>query len=121
MSSVSTWLYKIARNVYLKEQRRTRGLSQLEREFVRSTPDHEPPAQDTLIEKQWLKKIVNEVLRTLPEQYRTVILLKEVENLSHRQISEIMGKSEASTKVLLFRAKQRFKEEYDRLGGSSYE
>ena len=120
MSSVSTWLYKIARNVYLHQIRENVRLNQLENRIANEQIDgrrsfNSPEAR---LEQHLLRETVNAVLQVLPEQYRTVILLKEVENLSHREIAVILGKTEASTKVMLFRAKQKFKEEYNRLGGS---
>ena len=119
MSSVSTWLYKIARNVYLHqirdEVRSTQLKNKIANEQITGRLSGSPEA---MLEHQWLRETVNSVLQILPEQYRTVILLKEVENLSHREIADILGKTAASTKVMLFRAKQKFKEEYDRLGGS---
>jgi len=119
MSNVSTWLYKIARNVYLLQIRKDIRSTQLENKMANEqiTGQQSFNSPEAMLEQQWLRETVNDILQVLPEQYRTVILLKEVENLSHREISDILGKTEASTKVMLFRAKQKFKEEYGRLGG----
>ncbi|MDQ7093185.1 sigma-70 family RNA polymerase sigma factor [Desulfosporosinus sp. PR] len=119
-ANVKTWLYKIARNVYLHQNREatrsTRLFNKLVNEQMTRQPSHNSP--EAILERRCLSDTVNEVLQALPEQYRTVILLKETENLSHREIADILNKTEASAKVMFFRAKQKFIEEYERLGGS---
>lgn len=119
-ASLSTWLYKVSRNVYLNQKRGEERLLELEHKVANNLRlnEHLAASPERVAEQNWLRQTVDTVLQRLPEQYRTVILFKEVEGLSHREISDILGKTEASTKVLLFRAKQRFREEYDRLGGS---
>ena len=118
-SSVKTWLYKIARNVYLHYIRDKARTNKLQQKIANenNAPQY-TPSPETGLEEKRLRETVRYVLQLLPEQYRTVILLKEVENLSHREIADIMEKSEASVKVMLFRAKQKFREEFDRLEGS---
>ena len=119
-ANLNTWLYKIARNVYLQQNREavrsTRLFNKLVNEQVTRQPS--PNSPEAIFEQRCLSDTVITVLQALPEQYRTVILLKETENLSHREIADILGKTEASARVMFFRAKQRFIEEYERLGGS---
>jgi len=119
-SKVSTWLYRTARNVYLSNQRRQRREEDLQQQAGgelqrRGTLDRSPPEER--LEQGQRRRVVEEALSRLPEDYRTAILLKEVEELSHAAMAEIMGKSVAASKVLLHRAKARFKEEYHRLEG----
>ena len=49
-------------------------------------------------------KLLEAAFDKLPEHYREVILLSRVVGLSHREIAEIMGRSESATRNLLYRA-----------------
>lgn len=115
-AKVSTWLFKIARNLYLNYQRgeaqdrRFQGV--LERERLGDEGKDDP---DVVIERQELSQRVQEILRDLPENFRSVLILKEVEKMSHAEIAQVLDKTVASTKVLLHRAKAKFREEYQRL------
>lgn len=119
-SKTTTWLFKVARNVYLNYSRKQARRSKLEIHPATELSE-ELAAKDYIPEQALDQKLIKEnvlhAMKKLPEQYRTVILLKEVEMLSHSEIAEIMGKTVPTTKVLLFRAKQRFQEEYSKLGG----
>lgn len=45
----------------------------------------------------------------LPVEYRTVFIMRAVENLSTKEVSEYLGISESSVKIRLKRAKQKLK------------
>jgi len=70
------------------------------------------------LERQELSHRVQEILSNLPEDFRSVIILKEVEKMSHNEIAQVLDKTVTSTKVLLHRAKKKFREEYRRLEGN---
>jgi hypothetical protein len=48
----------------------------------------------------------------LPEKYRLVLTLRELQDLSYRQIARTLKMSESAVETLLYRARLRFKEEY---------
>lgn len=52
-----------------------------------------------------LKEILNEAVSKLPEDQRTVVLLRDYEGYSYDEISEITGLSESQVKVYIFRAR----------------
>ncbi len=47
---------------------------------------------------------------TLPKMERQVLLLSAIEELSHREIATVIGKTEASVRGLLFRARARLRQ-----------
>ena len=49
-------------------------------------------------------KQVNKVIKQLPDQYREVIILRYIEELSMKEIANIIDRSEGATRVLLHRA-----------------
>lgn len=52
---------------------------------------------------------LEQAIRALPEGYRAVFLLAEVEGYAHREIAELLGISEGTSKSQLFYAKKRLR------------
>jgi DNA-directed RNA polymerase specialized sigma24 family protein len=67
---------------------------------------------DSLV--QWGNSLDSEYLekaiQSLPEGYRTVFLLIEVEGYPHKEVAEMLGISEGTSKSQLFYAKKRLRE-----------
>jgi RNA polymerase sigma-70 factor, ECF subfamily len=118
-SSVKTWLYAIARNTYLSKVNKIRSQSitftSFDEEFLSSEGSPADPAE-TLIEKE-RRIAVKKAIQTLPETYRTVVILKEFEELSYEEIAAIFEKTENWARVTFFRAKQKLKEIYTDIEG----
>jgi len=58
------------------------------------------------LDAEYLEKAI----QALPEGYRLVFVLTEIEGLSHREIGEVLGISEGTSKSQLFYAKKRLRE-----------
>jgi len=52
-----------------------------------------------------LKEVLNEAVKRLPDIQRTVILLRDYEGYSYREIGEVTSLSEAQVKVYIYRAR----------------
>jgi RNA polymerase sigma factor (sigma-70 family) len=52
-----------------------------------------------------LKKVLNEAVNRLPEDQRAVIILRDYEGYSYKEIGDITGLSEAQVKVYIYRAR----------------
>jgi len=63
-----------------------------------------------------LRREVWEVAAQLPDNYRTVLVLREFQGLDDASIAQAMSLSEAAIETLLQRARRRFKAEYLYLG-----
>jgi RNA polymerase sigma-70 factor (ECF subfamily) len=111
-AKVSTWLYKIARHVYLRDKKMQTRDDKLEKKLTYEQANNTYGNPEEELHEKILESQIQDALAKLPEQYRTIIILKEVEQLSHNDIAAVMGKTVSSTRVLLYRAKQRFQEEY---------
>ena len=70
--------------------------------------DHHSPHQ-ALIQKEQ-RRMIDQSLRLLPETQRLAFRLREVEEMSYRQIAESLDISEEMVKVSLFRARKKMKE-----------
>ena len=57
-----------------------------------------------------LGEILNKALATLKPEYRTLILLRDYEGYSYKEIAEITGFSEAQVKVYIFRSRKQLRE-----------
>ena len=92
----STWLFQITRFTLIDFYRRQKP--QVSLENIGELRD---------LDKLFVETQINEVkerLLLLPEKYQTVITLKYFEDLSHKQIAEIMGKTSTGVRVMLHRA-----------------
>ena len=87
-SSLSTWLYRIARNRRIDLARRERG------DFDPDEPMLQPagsPDLDQLVDIQQREEVVRSVLTSLPPEQLDLVKLAFFEGLSHSQISEATG------------------------------
>ena len=55
------------------------------------------------------------ILDRLPEKYRTILILREYEDLSYTAMAEVLGCSIGTVESRLFRARRRFKEALERM------
>ncbi len=112
-SKLSTWLYRIASNACLMRRRKEKkgdvSLSEMEEDFNIEPDDHRFNPDD-LLQKKEMGKIIEDALLELPEQYRIPFILKEIEQLPHQQIAEILEVSESNAKVRVHRARLMLRE-----------
>lgn len=114
-SSFFTWLYRIGVNAALShiKKNRLRRFFSFENinEEVSSTEILEALAVKTNSDKSALlselQEKLNEALQKLSPKHRTVVVLFEIEGLSHAEIGEIMGCSEGTVRSRLHYAKQQ--------------
>ena len=117
-SSFYTWVYRIAVNTstdHLSRHKRRR-LHLVEDTGTLDNGDRiegADGAAEPLLEKE-MREVTREVLQGLPEKYRTILVLREYEDLSYTAISEVLGCSIGTVESRLFRARKRFKEALER-------
>jgi RNA polymerase sigma-70 factor (ECF subfamily) len=110
-----TWLYRTVRNACLMSRRRrvdqpTRMLSLDELLPTGSGVHHLEPAKvgknpEQLLENAGLRRRLHSALARLPPAFRVVVFLREMEGLSTREASEVLGLSEDNVKARLHRAR----------------
>lgn len=64
----------------------------------------------TILEQEEQIALLDKLIQSLPEKQRTVFQLREVEEMSYKEIAYAMNISEDQVKVNLFRSRQRLKE-----------
>ncbi len=121
-SAFYTWMYRIAVNTANDHfSRRSRRRLQLVEDNATldnnapgvDAPDHAGAAAPLLEDE--MRQVTREVLDTLPEKYRTILVLREYEELSYTRMSEVLECSIGTVESRLFRARARFKEALERI------
>jgi len=114
-SSFYTWLYRIAVNKtinFLKQRKNKYHLSLNDLDFnAENDPDlvalvsHKTPVRDAGLSE--LQKKLNEALLKLSEPHRMVVILHDVQGMSHEEIAEIAGCNVGTVRSRLFYARQQ--------------
>lgn len=111
-SSFNTWITRILLNECLaQKKRRQRLLTEKEGPSQKSISMRTPAF--VLVNKE-LKSVLEDAVGHLPEKYRLVFMLREIEEMSVKETSEMLQIEETNVKVRLNRAKTMLK---DRLQG----
>lgn len=127
-SALGTWIYRIAVNTALIKRRGKRATLEVLLE------DHLPTFKDdghregdrAMLLADWsetpeeellsseTREIVRRLIAGLPEQYRVVLLLRDIEELSNEETAEILEETVPSVKSRLHRARMALREQLTR-------
>lgn len=104
-ASISTkWLIKTAHNVFIDYLRKNKIP-------IESFDIYEDDAKTADFDRSHRIDIID-MLNRLPLRYKIIIILKDHYGFSYSEIKEILGCSESTVKVTLFRARDKFREVY---------
>lgn len=114
-SSLFSWIYRIAVNISIDEIRRRKIRKTLSLDFFsdgilyseRKGKKAEDPSEHYLSSEK--KEVVREAIQKLPQLHKTVIILREYENLSYQEIGEVLKISIPAVKSRLFRAREELR------------
>lgn len=121
-AKITTWLYSIARNVALSRIRRSRRYSYLESdtlEHVQATTegdlsnkaDRSSPADDTVRSEEM--QLLHDAIGELSPSYREVVKLRDLEELSTREVAKRLDLSRVNVRVRLHRARKALREQLE--------
>jgi RNA polymerase sigma-70 factor (ECF subfamily) len=118
-SAFSTWLTRIALNEALQRVRQRSRVS-LVAEAPERESDMPPTDPERRASDRELARMLEASIDGLPETYRTVFVLREVDHLSTAEAAEVLGISEDLVKVRLHRARLALRDAlYERAGASA--
>jgi RNA polymerase sigma-70 factor (ECF subfamily) len=109
----STWMYRITANcaaTFHERRRRHLGAASLDDhadELLDASPDRDPELRATAA---LLRRDLESAVRRLPERLRTVLVLRDVYDLAHDEIADLLGITEGAAKVRLHRARRRLRD-----------
>ncbi|HEY3364217.1 MAG TPA: sigma-70 family RNA polymerase sigma factor [Symbiobacteriaceae bacterium] len=113
-SAFSTWLFRVATNTCLDELRRRGRLryASLDNPVAtdesllprQSVADEESPVERA--ERREVQAAVQRAIGRLPEEYRTVVVLRDLNDYSYHEIADLLGTSVGTVKSRLHRARQ---------------
>jgi RNA polymerase sigma-70 factor (ECF subfamily) len=122
-AKLSTWLHRIVVNACLMKlrSRRRRPESRIEDMlpgFLEDGHFDQPVAEwqksaDALIESDENRKLVQEAILALPDNYRTVLLLRDIEGYDTETTAKELDMSVAAVKTRLHRARQALRSQLD--------
>lgn len=126
-SLLGTWLHRIAVNASLmrlrsKKRRPEESIDELLPTFrddghARIEPRDWSPSALQLVESRETREFVRACIDRLPEMYRVVLLLRDIEEMDTSEAAEVLGVSEGVVKVRLHRARHALR----RLLGERFE
>lgn len=121
MSSERTWIFKIAKNklfdYYRKQYRQKTDILALDDQIASELSDPKQSIEEHL-QSTFESLEVRECLSQLPQQYRILLLLKYVEEISVKEIARIIDKSPKSVESMLQRARGAFIRKYQEMEGA---
>lgn len=123
-AAFSTWLTRIAIHEALARKRRRGRMEELDafpaNGDVMSILKSSAPTPETGAAQAEMRRILEEAVDRLPEAYRTVVVLREVEEMSVAETAESLGVTDAVVKTRLHRAHAMLRKQlYDRTRGGA--
>ena len=111
-SKLSTWVatiaFRMSINFIKKKELTIIDEAEVEKEIVDRIADNSFPAD--IISKDDSKSYIHKMILELPVQYRTVLTLYHLEEMSYPEIKEVTGMPEGTVKNYLFRGRKLLKE-----------
>jgi len=119
-SAFSTWIYRICQNLIFDFYRKNKKIKTVslsvsdlndgeskEKEIVDTNSGSEP--SEHVIRTEKIEKI-REIINSLPEDLREIVILRDLNNISYEQISEMLDIELGTVKSRLNRAREKIKD-----------
>lgn len=114
-SSLSTWIYRIATNVAMDRlrvpAREQAPEDELDAEEGQIPSDARSPSVEAIAIRTEMSACIREFVEHLPDHYKMVIVLSELEGFKNAEIASILGVSLETVKIRLHRARARLRED----------
>jgi RNA polymerase sigma-70 factor (ECF subfamily) len=114
-AQISTWLYTIASRACLRMRRRRKGAPERElslEEFIPASDGEfrlqipiEGLSPEAALQNKQLREALDAAINRLPKKYKMVLVLRDMEGLSAKEVGAIMGLNERAVKSRLHRAR----------------
>ncbi len=115
-AAIGTWLHRIAVNAALMKRRRAGSRPEVALDPLLPTFDETahhaevvhtwPASAETIVMRAQTRTAVRQCIDQLPDTYRTILMLRDIEELSTTETAAALGISENAVKIRLHRARQ---------------
>src|ERR671935_101362 len=127
-AALGSWIYRITTNLSLNKRRGKRRELETSLDDLLPTflPDGHRAGERAFVVADWsampdeallsgeARRVLEAALDRLPEHYRAVLVLRDVEELSNEEVAEVVGDSVAAVKTRLHRARMALREQLTR-------
>ena len=127
-SALGSWVYRITANAALNKRRgkRQEVETSLEEQLPSFTADGHREGARAYVLADWsqnperdllsgeTRQVLQRAIDRLPEHYRAVLMLRDVEELSNEEVAEVTGESVPAVKSRLHRARMALREQLTR-------
>jgi RNA polymerase sigma-70 factor (ECF subfamily) len=123
-SSLSTWIYRIATNAAMDQLRHPHARSMqgpacaatpadtdLDRDAEDVWAEASIPSVETSVMREEMSQCVRDFVDRLPDNYKSVIVLSELEGFKNSEIGDILGISLDAVKIRLHRAREKLRQD----------
>ena len=114
---VRPWVFRIARNVCLMQRRRSVFAPAHEVSTGELLPAEEPSGPELPPDREYLRgelrAVLDRIICELPPAYRSVVVLRDLEELSTEETAQIMDLEPDAVKTRLHRARQAMRQKLD--------
>jgi len=120
-SKLSTWIYRIATNTAMDRLRSSSAKILFASHSLTDEDDlavgrgqvseDNAPRLDALLIRQEMNECIRGIVDSLPENYRTVLVLSDLEGLTNAEICEVLGLPLETVKIRLHRGRKHLKKE----------
>jgi RNA polymerase sigma factor (sigma-70 family) len=106
-----SWLLEVVRNTYFTFHRREkRNVTNVEFDEAAHTPSVNPPNAEEALVAASKQTILRDCIEGLPDAFRGILVMRELEEMSYRQISDVAGLPPGTVMSRLSRARKRLEE-----------
>ena len=116
-SSVSTWIYRIATNTAMDKLRQEAIQPLTDAGYEFDDDDLPPAAQSASVEttaiREEMSTCISEFVARLPENYKAVMVLSELEGFTNGEIAAILGVTLDTVKIRLHRAREKLRKDLE--------
>lgn len=121
-AKISTWIYRIATNVATDRLRSRSFEPQCNQanstgegsiQDVDALPEEKRPSLERQLVRQEMSSCVQDYINTLPESYRAVVLMSEIEGLTNQEIADVLDLTLETVKIRLHRGRAKLKEKLE--------
>ena len=117
--TVQAWLLKCVRNLCFNQLKRRKFQVHLSDEdddgdtfgmLLKTQENKSSPSPEELTIKQETKQLVHRAIGELPASMKSIVIMRELEGMSYKEIAAVVKQPENSVKSIVFRARKKLRE-----------